>query len=299
MILEPGESNLKGWIAEAGMSGRMQCELIAAFRGADADDSPEVKRVIRWIRKTCLKEVNPKSHFMKDAEFIDIKALIAQDSWQWDRLKFHFNSHMKQALSIIAFYHPEEWTAAKALKAYTDLTEHRSTIIEDKVDLVARLKDTLPIARGELVVNDWVLQLPGHMQSCLECSLRGSDIDTTDEVRRLTHWLRWVVMKNVMPSSHYMADREFMRLKTRFDMYPSEWGNLPEHFVHHTREALEVVGYMHPDKDIRDRALQAYVDICEKGKDKPEPKDALLLRMQDKPGQRYEVVQQRTNLPVG
>src|SRR5271170_3020114 len=114
MILEPGESNLKGWIAESGMSGQAQCMLLAAFRGADSDDSPEVKRVVRWIRKQCLKEVNPASHFMRDCDFIKIKAMIVQDSWQWDRLKNHFYDHMKQALEIIAYFHPEEWTAARA-----------------------------------------------------------------------------------------------------------------------------------------------------------------------------------------
>src|SRR5208283_4846652 len=75
MIIEPGECNLKDWIKEVGISGRMQCTLMAAFRGADSDDSPEVKRVIRWIRKQCIKLNNPRSHFMRDTEFIDIKAL--------------------------------------------------------------------------------------------------------------------------------------------------------------------------------------------------------------------------------
>src|SRR5271156_2627674 len=176
MILEKGESNLKSWIAEAGMSGRMQSVLISALRGADADDSPEVKRVIRWIRKQCLKEVNPKSHFMKDTEFIDIKALIQQDSWMWDRLKTHFYDHLKQAMEVIAFYHPDQCTSERAMKAYQDLNAHESLVGEDKTGLGGRLKDTSPIARGELVVNDWILQLTGHMQSTLLCSLRGSDI---------------------------------------------------------------------------------------------------------------------------
>jgi hypothetical protein len=302
MILEPGESNLKGWIAEAGMSGRMQSALLAALRGADSDDSPEVKRVVRWVRKQCLKEVNPSSHFMRDVEFVEIKAMIYQDSWQWDRLTCHFRNHLKRALSILAYFHPDEWTQARALKAYEDLQMYGSPtpgLIMSKAELIGEMRDSMPIARGELVVNDWILQLPGHMQSALECSLRGSDIMTDDEVRRVTHWMRWVVMKNVHPTSHYMADREFMRIKTTNKLHPSTWETLPSHFVHHLGEAMEIVGYLHPDAEIQARALQAYEDICEKSKAKPEPKDALLLRMQDKPGQVYEVVQQRTNLPIG
>lgn len=297
MIIEPGECNLKDWIKEVGMSGRMQSELMASFRGADSDDSPEVKRVVRWIRKQCIKLNNPRSHFMKDTEFIDIKALMDQDAWQWDRLKTHFYDHLKQSLAIIAFYHPDEWVQAKALKAYHDLTEHESILPEDRVDLIQRLKDDSPIARGEWVIHDWVLQLSGKMQSALFCSLRGSDIATEDEVRRITHWLRWVVVKNVKEDSHYMKDREFMSLKTRFEMYPSEWGNLPIHFRHHTREALEIVGYMHPDKDIRNRALAAYEDICKKSKGKPETRSTLVDRMKDEPGRTLDVNQQRTNLP--
>lgn len=299
MILQPGESNLRDWIKEVGMSGRCQSELVAAFRGADSDDSPEVKRVIRWIRRTCIKEVNPTSHFMRDTDFIKIKAMISQDSWQWDRLKCHFYDHLKQALEIIAYYHPDEMTAARALEAYTDLSQHEGMGIESKAEMISRMRDVKPIARGELVVNDWVLQLTGHMQSTLECSLRGSDITVDDEIRKVTRWLRWVVMKNVMPESHYMKETDFMRIKHQFDNNPSTWGNLPIHFRHHTREALEVVGYMHPDTAVRTWGHYAYLDICDISKGKPEAKDDLLKRMQDKPGQIYEVVQQHTNLPIG
>lgn len=302
MILEPGESNLKGWIAEAGMSGRMQSAIIASLRGADSDDSPEVKRVVRWVRKQCLKEVNPASHFMRDVEFVSIKALMQQDSWQWDRLTCHFRNHLKRALSIIGYFHPDEWVSAKALEAYQDLQCCGSPmpgVVLSKAELIGELRDSIPIARGELVVNDWILQLSGHMQSTLECAMRGSDVMTDEEVRRVTHWLRWVVMKNVHPKSHYMADKEFMNIRVANIMHPSMWETLPGHFTHHVGEAMEIVGYLHPDEEIRARAHQAYLDLGEKSKGGPEAKDSLLLRMQDKPGQVYEVSQQRTNLPIG
>ncbi len=299
MIIAPGESNLKDWILQVGMSGRMQSTLISAFRGADSDDSPEVKRVVRWIRKTCLKEVNPKSHFMRDTDFIRIKALISQDSWQWDRLKTHFYDHLKQALEVIAYYHPDEMTASRALEAYTDLQEHESMGMDAKAEMIGRMKDSIPIARGEVIVKDWVLNLPGHMQSTLECALRGSDITVDDEIRKVTRWLRSVVMKNVMPESHYMQDTDFMRIKHQFEQKPWVWGNLPIHFRHHTREALEVVGFMHPDTQTRTWALFAYEDLCDKSKGKPETKNILIARMQDKPGHMYEVVTPKVNLPNG
>src|SRR5271154_3635478 len=135
MIIELGDANIKDWVKECGMSGRMQCALLAAFRGADADDSPEVKRVIRWIRRQCIKENNPKSHFMRDFDFIKIKTLIDQDSWQWDRLKTHFYDHLKQAMEVIAYYHPDEMTAARALEAYQDLQEHESMMPEEKAEM--------------------------------------------------------------------------------------------------------------------------------------------------------------------
>lgn len=299
MIIEKGEANIKDWVKEAGMSGRAQSELIAAFRGADADDSPQVKRVVRWIRFMCIKLNNPKSHFMRDHEFISIKTMVEQDSWEWDRLKCHFYDHLKQALEIIAYYHPDEWHSARALQAFHDLNEHESTIPETKLELIARLKDEFPIAKGDWVMKDWVLDLPGKMQSALLCGLRGSDISTEDEVRRVTRWIRWVVMDNVMPSSHYMADRDFMRIKDMYEEHPSSWGNLPIHFRHHMIEALEVIGFNHPDKDIRERALEAYKDLCKKSKSTPESKDMFTKRMQDDPGRTFEPVQQRTDLPVG
>jgi len=297
MILAKGECNLKDWVKNSGMSGRCQSELIAAIRGADADDSPEVKRVVRWIRRQVVKETNPKSHFMKDVEFVRIKALMEQDAWQWDRLRFHFRIHLKQALLILAYYHPDQWVMDRAFEAVNDLNESESLITESKTELIARTKDESPIAIGEWVVQDWLFELPGRMQSILFCALRGSDIATADEVRRVTRWLRYIVMKNVMPSSHYMADREFMRIEEQFKQDPSWWGNLPIHFKHHTSEALETVAYMHPDAEIRGRALQAYEDLCYRSKGKPESKDAFTMREQDKPGRIFETVQ-RTNLPV-
>jgi hypothetical protein len=165
--------------------------------------------------------------------------------------------------------------------------------------MIGRMKDTSPIARGEVVVNDWVLNLPGHMQSTLECSLRGSDITADEEVRKVTRWLRSIIMKDVMPESHYMQDNKFMRIKHQFEQKPWAWGNLPIHFRHHTREALEVVGYLHPDTQTRTWAHFAYLDLCDKSKGKPETRDALIARMQDKPGQIYEAVTPKVNLPVG
>jgi hypothetical protein len=299
MILESGESNLRGWITEVGMSGRCQSALLASFRGADSDDSPEVKRVVRWIRRQCIKDTNPKSHFMRDTDFIRIKALMDQDAWQWDRLKSHFYDHMKQALEVIAYYHPDEMTAARAMAAYTDLQEHESMGIESKAEMIGRLRDALPIARGDIVIKDWVLQLPGHMQSSLECALRGGDTATDEEVRKVTRWIRWAVVKDTMPDSDYMQDRDFTRIKVQVEQNPWSWDTLPIHFRHHTREALEIVGYMHPDLAIKTWARYAYEDICEKANGRPEERDVLIGRMQDKPGQLYEAVPQLTNLPVG
>jgi hypothetical protein len=299
MILEQGESNLRGWIPEVGMSGRMQSILLSTFRGADSDDSPEVKRVVRWVRRHCLKDVDPASHFMKDTDFIRIKALISQDAWQWDRLKTHFYDHLKQGLEVIGYYHPDEMTAARALEAYSDLQHHESLANESKAELISRLKDTLPIAQGEIIIKDWVLQLPGHLQATLQCALRGSDIGNSDEIRKVTHWIRWVVVKDVMPESHYMQNRNFMRIKLTKENNPSEWSNLPIHFRHHTREALEVIGYLHPDISIRTWANIAYEDLCMISKGNPESKEALINRSQDKPGYIYEMTPRLNNLPIG
>lgn len=299
MILEKGESNLRGWLPEVGMSGRCQSALLAAFRGADSDDSPEVKRIVRWIRRQCLKDTNPKSHFMRDVEFIRIKALMDQDAWQWDRLKSHFYDHMKQALEIIGYYHPDDMIASRALEAYTDLQEHESMGVESKAEMIARMRDQLPIARGDIVIKDWVLQLPGHMQSSLECSLRGADVATDEEVRKVTRWLRWAIIKDVMPESDYMQNRDFMRIKFQVEQNPWSWDTLPIHFRHHTREAFEIIGYTHPDPATRTWARYAYEDICDKANGRPETKDILIGRMQDKPGALYEATPQLVNLPIG
>lgn len=139
MLLSQNEAVLKEWVLS--LSGKMQVCLICSMRGSDTNDSPEVKRVTRWLRRQVLKDVNPGSHFMRDIEFIRIKTVMEQDSWKWDRLSIHLYDHMKEALAVVGYFHPDEMVAAKGLEAYMDMCDHMNSKPESKLELIARMKD--------------------------------------------------------------------------------------------------------------------------------------------------------------
>jgi hypothetical protein len=312
VILELGQCALKDWILESGMSGRLQSTIISALRGADADDSPEVKRLVRWVRKQTVKENNPGSHFMKDCDFIDVKSLMDQDAWQWDRLKRHFFDHLKDAISVIAYFHPDQpdeeminvpysemfayglkmfpTKAGLAWIAYLQMCKHRNLKPRSKAEMISTRRDTVPLGRGNVVSQDWILQLSGRMQVALLCAARGSDNAANKEVRHVTHWVRQAVFKNVAPQTHYMSDPNFMKIGDLLKEEPEAWGNLPIHFIDHIKEALAIIGYFSPNKEAAERGLQAYQDLCQDAHAGSETKQELEDRMKDKPGSSFDPV---------
>lgn len=113
------------------------------------------------------------------------------------------------------------------------------------------------------VVHDWVAYLPFKMQSVLVCSLRGCDgVPKEDSSKAFVRRLRAVILRSACEGGG--GDRTFMEaaqpdvttLCGDLDHYPVQW-------VTHFAQAVEIVGYFHPDDATRHEWLNVYDSLCD------------------------------------
>jgi hypothetical protein len=122
------------------------------------------------------------------------------------------------------------------------------------------------------VVRLWVSDLQWMCQTVLFCGLRGCDgVPKEDPSKPLTRALRSVVLNNAR------NDGSFMNLEP-----PEDVPNLdqyPYHWVGHIMHAVEIVGYCHPDKNVRAKWVPLYLKFCDALHLPPEPKEDMLKRL--------------------
>jgi hypothetical protein len=71
---------------------------------------------------------------------------------------------------------------------------------------------------------------------------------------------------------------------------PSEFGHLPQHWYSHVMHALEIIGYHHPDKNIRAVTFALYIAMVKNIHLNPETEDQLLNRLTEDRIAKGEVV---------
>jgi hypothetical protein len=155
------------------------------------------------------------------------------------------------------------------------------------------------LAKGECVLKDWVLEMPGRMQVVVIAAIRGPDSNADDTLKRVTRWVRKQVLKDTNPAGHFMRDVEFVNLKSAMEQNSYLWDGISLHWYVHMTEALAIIGYFHPDEMIAAKGLEAYTDMREHFNAKPESKAELLGRLKDKPGTLAEqIAAPTTELPA-
>jgi hypothetical protein len=114
------------------------------------------------------------------------------------------------------------------------------------------------------VIRDWLQSLAWKEQTVLLTAIRGCDNrPIEDPVKPIIQEYRSIVLHDAVPSENdgFMKkfnDEERDRFLKHIDEYPLHWF---KHFLH----AVEIVGYKHPDDDIRDRWNNLYVKLCRDG----------------------------------
>lgn len=111
-----------------------------------------------------------------------------------------------------------------------------------------------------MVVQDWLEPLTYKQQTTLLCALRGCDGVTKDDIsKKIVRDLRSVVLKNADGGKGFMESNtdwaSIRKLAANMDRYPM-------HYIMHLVQAMEIVGYFHPDNEIADYWHKAYEYFC-------------------------------------
>lgn len=115
------------------------------------------------------------------------------------------------------------------------------------------------------VLQDWVTELPLREQGTLLTCVRGCDLtpkyplDST--ARKLVGALRYAFM---VPCDPREVDAEpgcFFISQPPLDWKASELGHYPQHWLSHVMHAAEVIGWRHPDEDLRFAFRSIYFKI--------------------------------------
>jgi hypothetical protein len=158
-----------------------------------------------------------------------------------------------------------------------------------------------PVAVLRPVLQVWVMDLPMMQQTVLLTAIRGPDgITKYHNVKFLLRWYRRCILHSSMggmvfttpheqgggsftgPSyfggdtknwSHVMQDQVTAYLQTTDEM--------PMHFHTHLMHGAEILGYMHPDTEIRSFWNLTYIRFCKDMHVLPEPKHEMLFRLGD------------------
>jgi hypothetical protein len=116
------------------------------------------------------------------------------------------------------------------------------------------------------VLQPWVADLPLRAQGTLLTCVRGCDLtpkyplDST--ARQLVGALRHAFL---VPADPREVDSEpgcFLISKPPMDFKASELGHYPWHWLSHVVHAIEVIGFGHPDPDVRSTWSALYLKFC-------------------------------------
>lgn len=132
------------------------------------------------------------------------------------------------------------------------------------------------------VLQPWVMDLPLRHQGTLLAAVRNCDnvpkqpYDSTS--RQLVAYLRYTFL---VPADPREIGYEGAFLQ---ESHPTQWkasdiGHLSEHFYSHLMHAYEVVGYEHPEKEIRDYCRYVYRKLVENLHLSPESREAMNARL--------------------
>lgn len=109
------------------------------------------------------------------------------------------------------------------------------------------------------VVKPWVNDLTWKQQTVLFCALRGCDTaEKNDPAKFIIRNLRGTVLNNAGTQNG-----EFMRFTdvNLIDFTKNNLDAYPIHFILHVAHAAEIIGYKHPDPDIREYWYNVYESI--------------------------------------
>lgn len=131
-----------------------------------------------------------------------------------------------------------------------------------------------------MVLQDWLEPLTYKQQTVLLCALRGCDgVMKNDPSKAVVRQLRNDILKNADGREAFMANKQdwksIQKLATNMDRYPM-------HYMMHVIQAMEILGYYHPDPEIAEYWNNAYTLYVQRLHLQPETKEDNRFRLRDK-----------------
>ena len=154
---------------------------------------------------------------------------------------------------------------------------------------------------GKSVIQEWVTDLTFMQQTVLLSAIRGCDgIAKLHNAKPLVRWYRRCVVLSAMdgkvltdpwspgggsftgPLFENLAPESYDEyLKISVDSFVRSRDDLPLHYVTHTMHAFQIVGYKHPDPDIRKFWLGVYTRLVHAFHLWPETEEQMDKRLGD------------------
>lgn len=133
--------------------------------------------------------------------------------------------------------------------------------------------------KNRSVLQDWIINLSFKKQTVLLGAIRSPDNLTTLKIKSITTWIRRVVLKNADPMTGFMHGS--LNSLPLFEHIDREFERLPLHAAHHLILAMEVIGFEHPNQEIRETAWKFYQDAVDAQHLNPETRDQYESRYKD------------------
>ena len=113
---------------------------------------------------------------------------------------------------------------------------------------------------GVPVQKTWLFALPWKMQTVVNQGLRAPDTHLCINVKNLARWMRSVILNNADNDHAFMCRKKDLPV---FEDLHNEINYCSVHFATHFLYSLEIIGYKHPNKKVRDIAFGYYFNLIE------------------------------------
>lgn len=132
------------------------------------------------------------------------------------------------------------------------------------------------------VLRKWVMQLPLRAQGTLLTAIRGCDLTPKfpldSNARKLVAAIRYAVM-NPFDIREVDSEPGCFMISSPPTFKPSEFGHLPQHWYAHVMHSCEIIGYMHPDNQVKEVYKRVYLSFVRSLHLEPETKEKMIERL--------------------
>lgn len=134
-------------------------------------------------------------------------------------------------------------------------------------------------------VRKWVTEVPWMQQGVLFSSLRGCDgLPHNDVSKIIIRGYRNTILKSARNSGSFLGMIPAKdKLEQAMEEFSSNFDKYPMHFLTHLAHASEIVGYKHPDKEVREVWNKFYLDVVRRMHLYPESEVQMDDRLKDDP----------------